>query len=79
MDNNYDNYNINNTAYEDGANDKEDDATYEDGSSTKATHEYSVRYPLTLSTKNLLYNYEQDTIDNNVVYETPVMGAAEGT
>lgn len=38
VDNNYNNYNSNNTAYKDSTNNEEDSATYEDSASANTTH-----------------------------------------
>ena len=38
VDKNYNNYNSNDEAYEDGANDEEDNATYEYGAGANTTH-----------------------------------------
>ena len=48
VDNNHNNYNINNADYEDCSNNKEYGANYEDGSRANATHEDGANY-----TKNL--------------------------
>ena len=44
VDNNYNNYNINDVAYSDGTNNKEDNTTYEYGARANTTHEDGTRY-----------------------------------
>ena len=77
VDNNYNNYNINNASYEDGANDKEDGETYEDGAGAKSTHEDVSRYSPTPDIDDPPVNYGQETMYNNDLDNTLVMGASE--
>ena len=79
MDNNYNNYNGNNTAYEDGANDEEDGKTYKYGAAAKANYECGARYTPTPVNDNTPENYEHETININALDKTPGMGAAEET
>ena len=72
MDNNYNNYNINRAAYEDGINKEEFSANYEDGAGANATHDDGNNY-----TKNPQKNCEQETMYNNAVGKIPWMGDAE--
>ena len=72
VDNNYNNYNIDNTAYEDGTNNK-------GWHQRQSKQKKGARYPPTPNTNNPLKNYEQETMDNKSVDETPGMGASEET
>ena len=53
--------------------------TTKDGISAKANKKKGARYPPTPNTNNPLKNYEQETMDNKSVDETPGMGSAEET
>ena len=44
MDNKYNSYNSNSTAYKDDVNNEDDGATYEDGAGANATHEEGTNY-----------------------------------
>ena len=77
MNNNYNNYNSNGSAYEERSNNKEEESTYEYGAGTNTTHEYCTNYPPTPATDNTPSNYEQKTTYNDAVDKIPGMGAAE--
>ena len=66
VDNNYNNYNSNDTSYEDGTNNKEDVPTYEDGAGVNTTHE-----GVTNCSEKPPVSYDHETINNNAVYEIP--------
>ena len=70
MENNYTSYK-NKKAYEDISNDEEDGATYEDGAIANANHAEGAIYTPTTTTNNNPENYEQETMDNNIVDKTP--------
>ena len=79
MDNNYNHYKNNKSAYEEGTN-EEYWSTYEDGVNANATHEDVSGYPPTPATNNLPENNESNkTMDNNAKDKIPGMKAAEET
>ena len=71
MNNNYNHYNSNSAWYEDGANNKKDNTTYEDVTSANATHKNCTN-----DTENTPENYKPETMDNNTVDEITGMGDA---
>ena len=64
MDNNYTNYNSNETSYEDGSNNRENGATCEDVTGANEKNEDGANY-----NDNTPVNYEQETMDYNAIDE----------